>query len=232
MIDGYKCRDGKVIVVNYDEDNLVTETEREYQDNIDELLKAENMEEHLCDLTSKYENEIDNYERKVSRCSVDVSNGRIIMFGGTMMGALFCVAFRSWIPVLVGFLGSFVFSKLTFINSSKKDIKKYKKEIKATELILEGIKEEQQKNQRDLRRLRNDVRVEKEDIDSNYRQFDLKELKDVDNYLELWGYVGKNEDDLLWYDEHGGMYRNLEGEFTPDEIKTLRRILKRNDKRY
>jgi len=232
MIDGYKCRDGKVIVVNYDEDNEVTETEREYQDNIDELLKAENMEEHLCNLVSKYENEIDNYERKISRCSVNVSIGRFIMFLGTMMSVLFCMAFKSWIPLLVGFLGSFVFSKLTFISPSKKDIKKYKKEIKATELILEGIKEEQQKNQRDLRRLRNDVRVEKENIDSNYRQFDLKELKDVDNYLELWGYVGKNEDDLLWYDEQGCMYRKLEGEFTPDEIKTLRRILKRNDKRY
>ena len=232
MIDGYKCRDGKVIVVNYDEDNLVTETEREYQDNIDELLKAENMEEHLCNLVSKYENEIDNYERKISRCSINIGNGRIIIFGGTMMGALFCVAFSSWIPVLVGFLGSFVFSKLTFISPSKKDIKKYKKEIKATELILEGIKEEQQKNQRDLRRLRNDNKVEKEDIDSNYRQFDLIELSRMDDYLELWGYVGKNEDDLLWYDEQGCMYRNLEDDFTMDEIKTLRRILKRNDKRY
>ena len=232
MIDGYKCRDGKVIVVNYDEDNLVTETEREYQDNIDELLKAENMEEHLCNLVSKYENEIDNYERKISRCSINIGNGRIIIFGGTMMGALFCVAFSSWIPVLVGFLGSFVFSKLTFISPSKKDIKKYKKEIKATELILEGIKEEQQKNQRDLRRLRNDNKVGKEDIDSNYRQFDLIELSRMDDYLELWGYVGKNEDDLLWYDEQGCMYRNLEDDFTMDEIKTLRRILKRNDKRY
>lgn len=232
MIDGYKCIDGKVVVVNYDECNLVTETEREYQDNIDELLKAENMEEHLCNLVSKYENEIDNYERKISRCSINIGNGRIITFGGTMMSALFCVAFKSWIPLLVGILGSFVFSKLTFINSSKKDIKKYKKEIKAIEFILEGIKEEQQKNQRDLRRLRNDTRVEKENIEGNYRQFDLIELSRMNDYLELWGYVGKNEDDLLWYDEQGCMYRKLEGEFTPDEIITLRRILKRNDKRY
>ena len=47
MIDGYKIKDGKVIVINYDEEDNVVEEERIYQDNIEELLKAENIEEHL-----------------------------------------------------------------------------------------------------------------------------------------------------------------------------------------
>jgi len=231
MIDGYKCRDGKVIVVNYDNYNNVNEEEREYQDNIDELLKAENMEEYLDNLRDKFKKDIEGNENCIGHYNVKISDGKMLIFMWTFGGASACL-FYPWIPLIVCFFGSVIYFNLKTIIPSKKKIKECQKEIKATEFILEGIKEEQQKNQRDLRRLRNDNKVENEYIDSNYRQFDLKELKDVNNYLELWGYVGKNEDDLLWYDEQGCMYRKLEGEFTPDEIKTLRRILKRNDKRY
>ena len=231
MIDGYKCRDGKVIVVNYDENNEVTETEREYQDNIDELLRAENVEEHLNKLVSQYQIDIENYEKNISDLDINISCGYAIICALTFIGLLLCYL-TSWIPLLVGFSGSLIFSNVKFIIPSKRKIKRAKNEIRALEFILEGINEEQQKNQRDLRRLRNDVRVEKEDIDSNYRQFDLVELSRMNDYLELWGYVGKNEEDLLWYDQQQCFYKKLDGKFRDDEIRTLRRILKRNDKRY
>ena len=231
MIDGYKCRDGKVIVVNYDVNNEVIETEREYQDNIDELLRAENMEEHLNSLVFKYKNDIDNYGMAIDDCSTNIIAGYTIIGTLTLLGLLLCML-KPWIPLLVGFFGSLAFSNIKLIIPSKRKIRKTQKEIKALEFILEGIKEEQQKNQKDLRRLRNDVRAEKEDIDSNYRQFDSDELSRMDDYLELWGFAGKNEDDLLWYEKQGCFYRNLNDQFRDDEIMTIRRILKRNDKRY
>ena len=49
MNDGYRYKNGKIIVLEYNANNANArrEKEREYQDNIDEILVAENMLEYF-----------------------------------------------------------------------------------------------------------------------------------------------------------------------------------------
>ena len=231
MIDGYKCRDGRVIVINYDNDNNVTEEEREYQDNIEELLKAENIEEYLDKLKDDYEKKIreSNKKYKSSAENISIMICSVIMFT-LMFGLSVSLANSSFIPLIATFLGS-SFVVLLICIPSIRNIRKTKKDISGCELALEGINEEIQKNQRELRRLRNDTRVEKEDISSEYRQFDLKPLEELDEYLKLWEYIGENEKFFVSRMEHGMIDKDWEDELDKSQIKALKRVLsKRNSK--
>jgi len=231
MIDGYKCRDGKVVVINYDNNNNVNEEEREYQDNIEELLKAENIEEYLDKLKDDYDKKIKESKKKYksSSESIIIMICIVIMFT-LIFGLSLSLSLTSFIPLIVTFLGSSLASLLICIPSIRNMVRS-RKEIRGSELSLEGINEEIQKNQRDLRRLRNDNKVEKEYIDSDYRQFDLKPLEEMEEYLKLWEYIGENEKYYVSRMKRGMIDKDWEEELDKPQLKALKRVLsKRNSK--
>lgn len=230
MIDGYKIKDGKVIVVNYDENDTVLEEEREYQDNIEELLIAENIEEHLDNLKDKTEKDIKNNEYRITHCKNDIGDAITGIVGFTATGAILCLL-KPWIPFLVAFLGSLSFFGIKYIIPLKKKMKNTRKEIAGQELVLEGILEQIKKNQRDLRRLRSDDQRESDNIRTGYRQFDFTELEEIDKYLELWYHVGANEENYIWYQKNDWLDEYLGDTFNQEEVKTLKRIFNRNNKR-
>lgn len=231
MIDGYKIKDGKVIVVNYDENAAVEQEEREYQDNIEELLIAENVEEHLYSLKEKAEEDIKNYQYKITRRQSDIGDAITGIVGITAIGAFLCLL-KPWIPLLVAFFGSTSFLGIKYIIPLKKEIKETRKTIAGTELSLEGIEEQIKKNQRDLRRLQSDDRKENDNIRSGYKQFDLAELDEIDKYLELWYFIGENEEDCIWSQKNDWLDDYLyDRNFNSEEVKTLKRIFNRNKRR-
>jgi len=226
VIDGYKFRDGRIIVVNYDSNNNVSEEEREYQDNIEELLYAENMEEHLNKLKNNYYEKIDEAnERKKSSSE----NLFIMMFIDIMLtlilGFSISVEFNSFIPLIATFFG-FSLGGVLFSIPSIRKCKKAKKDIESYKLVLEGIEREIQNNQRELRRLRSDDRAEREYIDSDYRQLDLKELEQIDEYLDTLEYIGNNEKVFLSYMKQGLLEDTVyEGILDEKQFKSLKRVL-------
>ena len=232
MIDGYKCRDGKVIVVNYNKCDVKTETEREYQDNIEELLMCENIEEYLNDYKYEMElkkkgreNSIENWKQeKYCRTAVICVIQVILM----VLSAIFK-------PVLLGgicIIFWFLYKK--FLGVCSKEIKELESEVAGIELTLDGIEDELKKNKVKIRRLTNDVRVEKENISSEYKQLNyVEELKKLKEYLELWYVSGANQKNFLAYIEDDSLEDEICEDFSDTEIKTIKRILTdRSKKRY
>lgn len=226
MIDGYKFRDGRIIVVNYDSNNNVSEEEREYQDNIEELLYAENMEEHLNKLKNNYYEKIDEAnERKKSSSENLFIIIAVCLICTIIFGLSFSVVLLSFILLIATFFGFSLGGVLLSI-SSIRNCMKSKKDIKGYKLVLEGIEREIQNNQRELRRLRSDDRVEKEYIDSEYRQLDLKELEQIDEYLDTLEYIGNNEKIFLSYMKQGLLEDTVyEGILDEKQFKSLKRVL-------
>jgi len=230
VIDGYKIKDGKVIVVNYDEYGDVDSEEREYQDNIEELLIAENVEEHLNKLKLEADKEIKDNEYKIERNNIAIGNDWFIIFISNFFGLTLCLAIP-WIPLIISFIGTMLLVVPKII-SKKKENKKIEKEILGNKLTLEGICEQVKKNQKDLRRLRNDNRCECENVRNGYKQFDLVELDDINKYLDLWYFVGYNEEDMNCAQNNQYLEEYLEDKnFRLEERKTMKRILNRNKRR-
>ena len=99
---------------------------------------------------------------------------------------------------------------------------------------MDGIEDELKKNKVKIRRLTNDVRVEKEDISSEYKQLNyVEELKKLKEYLELWYVSGANQKNFLAYIEDDSLEDEICEDFSDTEIKTIKRILTdRSKKRY
>ena len=99
---------------------------------------------------------------------------------------------------------------------------------------FDGIEDELKKNKVKIRRLTNDVRVEKEDISSEYKQLNyVEELKKLKEYLELWYVSGANQKKFLEYIEDDSLEDEICEDFSDTEIKTIKRILTdRSKKRY
>jgi len=232
MIDGYKCRDGKVITINYDEDNRKLEKERSYQDNIEELLMAENVEEYLISYKSNMYDLISKNENEIREWKAERNGRRLVIAFVTFFSSAIFACFKSIFIVGVILLAC-IFSK-KFVSPCTKIIKELESEIDGAELTLEGIKEQIDKNKVELRRLENDVRVEKEDISSEYKQLNyVEELKKLKEYLELWYVTGMNEKKFLEYIENEVLEENINEDFCANDVETIRRILtSRNKKRY
>ena len=232
MIDGYKIKDGKVIVINYDEEDNVVEEERIYQDNIVDLLKAENIEEHLKKMEEKVNKSIKSCSYMIAKQKDKIATGIFLILMFILLGSAISIG-GSLIPVVASSLGSLIFFGLRNIIPSKKEIKKLQKEIAGLEFTLEGIVEQKKINQKDLRRLRNDDRCECDNIKFGYKQFDLVEIQQMDKYLDLWRFIGENEDYCKWAQDNNHLYGTLNqrGFYNEEEIKTLKRILNRNNKR-
>lgn len=232
MIDGYRTKDGKVIVVDYDIYNTGREKEREYQDNIEELLMAENVREFLYDYRSKVKESIGKNNHEIKEWKDERSCRIIVISVVTVLVGVISAIFK---PVLL--FGSILIGSILgikFANDCTKMIRYCERKLAGEELTLEGIEEEIEKNKIELRRLVNDKRVECENIKGrNYVQLNyVQKLKELKDYLELWRVVGEGEEKLLRYDKRDKLYAKLADDFEQEDIKTMRRILNRNKRKY
>ena len=230
MIDGYKYKDGKIIVYDYDKTDTVSEIERKYQDNIEELLMAENIKEYLYDYKDEVNKLIDDNKSERTACIQCLAVIDVALF---IIG-LFVRGLFSFVIPTVAIIGSYACGGLIFssIIYAIKYVKQINKTLDGAYKTLDGIKEEIENNKVKLRRLKNDDRCEKEDIKGrNYVQLNyVQELKRLREYLELWRVLGENEKKFSKYNEQDKMYTKLDDKFRCEEITMLKRIL--DKKRY
>lgn len=232
MIDGYKCRDGKVVVINYDEDNNRYEEERVYQDNIEELLMAENVEEYLLSYRDDMNTLINTKKDEIKQWKEERTCRKVVIAVVAVVLSVLFAIFKPMSFVGVVLLASGFYGK--FVSECTRIIKELESEIDGAKLTLEGIKEQLEENRVELRRLENDDRIVKEDISSEYKQLNyVEELKKLKRYLELWYVAGMNEKKFLKYIENQELSENISDDFPNEEVRIVRRILTdRVKKRY
>lgn len=177
MIDGYKYKDGKAIVVDYDKDNVKTIQERKYQDNIEELLMAENVREYLSNLKVDVENNVKQSKDEISEYTSNAVVMSLIVSAILLLLLLLLLNF-TFVLGITSIVLVFFFGTIVNVNNIK-NISKLTKKIKGDNLVLEGIEEQLEKNKINLRRLENDDKIEREDIkENNYIQLNyVEELK-------------------------------------------------------
>jgi len=228
MKDGYRYKDGKIIVSDYKSynGNVREEEEREYQDNIKEILIAENMieyfteeKEKINEKISKQENSI--YSREVAMCIQVIPAIFLNSCSAGFLSAMirFCLHL-SGLPMI-----SFDTSKnLAFIICSsitvvlyitkvviptKIDIQNLKKELSISRFALDKIVHEIIKQKALVKKLNNDKRKDSEEslaYDSEYKwTTDYIRLDYVDKINEassdLWNNVADEEDKINQQEE-------------------------------
>lgn len=224
MKDGYRYKDGKIIVSDYSSynGNIRTEMEREYQDNIKEILIAENMIEYFMGEKEKINETIKEqqnsiYAKKIMMCIKAIPAIFInACLAGVLSGIItLCLHFGGLLSMIsldtIRNLALIICSIPTVINYINKtikpinsDIKSLKKELSISEFALKEINTELERQHELLKKLNNDKRKDDEvslAYDSEYKwTTDYIRLDYVDKIHEassnLWNNVADEEDKL------------------------------------
>jgi len=224
MKDGYRYKDGKIIVSDYRayNGNIRTEMEREYQDNIKEILIAENMIEYFMGEKEKVNEEISDkrnsiYARKimmyikaflailVNSCLAGVLSAIITLclhLGG-LLSMISLDTIKS-LAFLICSSGTAVYYINKVIKPTRNEIKKLKQEVNISEFALKEINSELERQHELVKKLNNDKRKDNEvslAYDSEYKwTTDYIRLDYVDKIHEassnLWNNVADEEDKL------------------------------------
>lgn len=178
MKDGYKYKDGKIIVSNYDSDNgnLRQEIEREYQDNIEDVLITENVIEYFNNL--KEDVKIDLEDKNISilanKITMYIKVFIAIFISSASAGVLsaiikVCLLLSGNLPMLsidiIKLLAIIICSSITIPVYIKKvvkpainSIKTLKKEVETLKLTIKEIEEEISRQEKLVENLNSDKR--------------------------------------------------------------------------
>lgn len=235
--------DGKVLVNDFKKDskNPVELKEYEYQDNIKELIKEENIVEELENLKNELSNKIIKRNNTINHYSsmkkmllrifvITAIIGSILLSGFAFANDSFnlissilrgSVAGTS-IPLFVcGFL----------ILSSYNEKRYASKEKTGFELQLEEIEKELVKNKEILNQLQNNKSKENEQEamnkkTDNIHNIHLEEYRKIRHKLWIYRELGENEDKFLKYYKNGTLEENLDETYEPEEIEKIKTYFK------
>lgn len=218
MNDGYRYKNGKVIVSEYNTNNanVREEKEREYQDNIEEILVAENMIEYFKELRKEVKEDID---RKKSL----INGEKISMYIGIIpaLVANACIACAigaslklfglekvitsdaiSYLSSLISSGGTLVFYLDKVVKPIKEDIQSLKKQINLSKFTIKTISEEIERQKALIKKLNCDKRKDNTQSleyvsqcknSSDYIRLDY--VEQIDNIEEnIWGLVDIEEE--------------------------------------
>ena len=223
MKDGYRYKNGKIIVSDYNEENrnVRKEIEREYQDNIENVLVTENIIEYFEPLKEEEELKLDELETKkfsfelgiflaiiptlfIGICIAGVISA-LLKFSLHLCGVLELVKLSSItkLAVLISGTGTIIHYLKKVVNPTKEEINKLSKEISISEFTLKEINKELDKQYELLEKLNNDKRKDDEQslasdslkwTDDYIRLDYVKEISKIES--NLWETVAKEEDKL------------------------------------
>lgn len=228
MKENYICIKDNVFIDNVTNFG-VNVIKRPYQDNIEEILRTENIIEALENENKNYKESIKLKENSIkNRVKKNIS----IVIASVIIGLFislisFFVNPFSITNILLGILstiGSFSLLSHTFINNLKR-IKTIKKEIDGLNLattVLE-VKEEEAKNL--LAKLEKNNTQNKTNYESNkIKKINyLDKLIEIKNLLGLYCSIGANEEEFKKYYKDGSLDFKLADDFSEQdriEIKT------------
>lgn len=223
IFDGYLCKNGKIIVSDYNpiNGNVRTEIEREYQDNIEKILITENIIEYFESLKNKEREKLTELKNKkysleagiligiiptlfIGICVAGVISG-LLKVGLHLCGIIDLVKLSSItkLAVLISGCGTLTHYLKKTIKPAKEEIKELSKEICISEFTLKEINEELDKQYELVEKLNNDKRKDNEQslaYDSlkwtdDYIRLDyVKEISNIES--NLWQTVAEEEDKL------------------------------------
>lgn len=212
MNDGYKYKNGKVIVSEYNADNanVREEKEREYQDNIEEILIAENMIEYFKELRKEVKEDLNNKNEwiRIKKLSLYfrilatlVAN---LYIGNILADVLNLLNLEniSYLSYIISSCGSLAFCKYKIVKPLKTDIKSYQDDANILEFTVKTINDEIEKQKELVKKLNRDKRKDNEQslaYDSQYKwtsdYIRLDYVDQIDNIEEnIWGLVDVEEE--------------------------------------
>lgn len=222
MNDGYKYKNGKVIVSEYNADNanVREEKEREYQDNIEEILIAENMIEYFKELRKEVKEDIDRKKSSINAekismyiCAIPAIFANACIGGGISATLKFCLNLGGLLSMIsldnieqIAFListsGTVVYYINRIIKPTMENIQSLKKQINISEFTLKTINDEIEKQKELVKKLNRDKRKDNEQslvYDSQYKwtsdYIRLDYVDQIDNIEEnIWGLVDVEEE--------------------------------------
>lgn len=224
MNDGYRYKNGKVIVSEYNADNanVREETQREYQDNIEEILIAENMIEYFKNLKEEVDEELGKKKQLFYALIITMYIKAVfalfinrIISGTLFILVEFCLHLFEIIPVisldrinqlifLISTSGTVLYYINKVIKPTKKEMQTVKKEISVSEFTIEKIDEEISRQKEITKKLNEDKRKDNEQslaYDSEYKwssdYIRLDYVEQIDNLEEnILGLVDIEEEKI------------------------------------
>ena len=222
MNDGYRYKNGKVIVSEYNADNanVREEKEREYQDNIEEILVAENMIEYFKGLRKEVKDDIDRKNSSINAekismyiCLIPAIFANACIGGGISAILKFCLHLSGLLPMIsldniaqIAFLISTSGTAIYYINKiikpSNENIQSLKKQINLSKFTIKTISEEIERQKTLIKKLNCDKRKDNTQSleyvsqcknSSDYIRLDY--VEQIDNIEEnIWGLVDIEEE--------------------------------------
>ena len=224
MKDGYRYKDGKIIVSDYKSynGNVRQEVEREYQDNIKEILIAENMIEYFTGEKEKVKKEISDNQNSIyaKKIMMYIKAIPAIFINACLAGALsaiitLCLHLGGILSMIsldsirnLALIICSIPTVIVYINKTIKpinsDIKNLKRELSVSEYALKEINAELEKQHELLKKLKDDKRKDNEEslaYDSEYKWTTNYIRLDYVNKIHeassnLWNNVADEEDKL------------------------------------
>ena len=235
--------DGKVLVNDFKNNskNPVELKEYEYQDNIKELIKIENIVEELENFKNKLSNKIIDRNNTINNYfSVKKFLLRIFIITAIIGSSLFSVI--SYIDHGLNLITSILNGSIAgtsiplflcgFLTLSANKEKKYATEEKAGfELQLEELEKVLEKNKEILNQLKSDKSKENEIQAMNKKIDDIRGIH-LDDYrkirdeLMFYRELGENENKFSKYYNEGTLEYNLEEIYEPEEIEKIKTYFK------
>lgn len=230
MKDSYKVLDdGNVEVIDYDDKAQKSIYIYEYQDNIEDVLKEENIKEYLEYKKERINNQIKsinvalNRNKRISKLWLISVILLEILFGyafsllkvGTFIGGLNVLSFA---PFIFGTIMSIPVLSSTFIG-----INKFKKENRGFEVELEELEKQLNLAKDKINTLLNDKTKCNQEIKNNendYKKISKDELNKIINYLRNYYVAGYYEKEFYNCYKNGILEKQLGDDFNYIECDT------------
>lgn len=235
MKGSYKVlENGKIKVRDYDNHGNLTEYEYDFQDNIEQILKEENVKEYLEKELIELEEKVFSNEYAIKRNkNINLTYGLsaiavTIFFGilsyylqiNSMIGG-------SWKIITCGstLIGLTMFTPLIWF--SEKCNKKFSNVINGCKIEIEEIKKQLEKTNNNIKKLQNN-KFNTKDQEIKYISGDIKvssteQLKNLKNYLLNFYSLGLHENELSEYYQQGILDKVLKKEYDEDEIEIIKK---------
>lgn len=176
MIDGYKIlKNGDVKVTNYDENGIINTLYYKYQDNIEEILKLQNIEEYLLLKKDDILNEMNDKKELIEECK-KVDKVDLFFVLACMIFSLILknnyIEFSENLFFASAIIG--VTSCVCNYHFYNKEINYLKEMIYGLELEIEEIEKRLDKTDKEIKKLK-----------ENKQKNNLKTLKSIKEYIKL-----------------------------------------------
>ncbi|MBR6689995.1 MAG: hypothetical protein IKL65_01530 [Bacilli bacterium] len=238
--------DDKVMVTDYKK--RITIEEREYQDNIKEIITTENIIEELENEkdklnnkkieNSQYINSLEKNKKLLYSFLIIIPIFSILL--GVLAGTLdpnlaMGPGLKAW--QFMGIAGT-IMSTVTIapiISTFKHGIKRMKKENNGCDLELIELEKELESNKEFLAKLNADKTKKNQElalqrVHESIYNIHKEKYNEIKKLLTLFYQIGANESELIRYYNEGTLEENLKNEYDVEEIEKIKTYLKLKNK--